>query len=63
MAYDIIALSQLRWDDVQQRPHHLMRCAARDHRVFFVEEPVYGPLVPPKHNDHLRLCQRSVVYG
>ena len=37
---DLICLSHLRWDFVFQRPQHLMARAARDRRVFFVEEPV-----------------------
>jgi glycosyltransferase involved in cell wall biosynthesis len=39
---DVICFSHLRWDDVFQRPHHLMSLAARDRRVFFVEEPSDG---------------------
>jgi UDP-galactopyranose mutase len=38
---DILCLSHLRWDHVYQRPNHLMSRAARDARVFFMEEPVY----------------------
>ncbi len=41
--YDIVCLSHLRWDFVHQRPHHLLTRFARDHRVYFVEEPLYGP--------------------
>ena len=37
---DLVCLSHLRWDHVFQRPHHLMVRAARDRRVFFVEEPL-----------------------
>lgn len=39
---DLICLSHLRWDFVYQRPQHLMSRCARDRRVFFVEEPIYG---------------------
>jgi len=39
---DIVCLSHLRWDFVYQRPQHLMSGFARDRRVFFVEEPMYG---------------------
>jgi len=39
---DLICLSHLRWDLVFQRPHHLLTRCARDRRVFFVEEPVFG---------------------
>lgn len=39
---DLICLSHLRWDFVYQRPQHLLSRCAKDRRVFFVEEPVYG---------------------
>jgi UDP-galactopyranose mutase len=39
---DIVCLSHLRWDFVYQRPQHLMSRFARQHRVFFVEEPIDG---------------------
>lgn len=41
-SYDIVCLSHLRWDFVFQRPHHLLVRFARRHRVFFVEEPIFG---------------------
>ena len=41
-APDLVCLSHLRWDLVFQRPQHLLTRAARDRRVFFVEEPIYG---------------------
>ena len=37
--YDLVCFSQLRWNFVYQRPHHLMSRAARGRRVFYVEEP------------------------
>jgi UDP-galactopyranose mutase len=40
---DILCFSQLRWDFVYQRPHHLMSRAARERRVWYVEEPVFEP--------------------
>ncbi len=40
---DIVCFSHLRWDFVFQRPNQLMTRAARDRRVFFVEEPVVDP--------------------
>lgn len=43
---DLICLSHLRWDFVWQRPQHLMSRFARDRRVFFVEEPVWGAAEP-----------------
>ena len=39
---DLVCLSHLRWDFVYQRPQHLMSRFARDRRVFFFEEPIYG---------------------
>ena len=38
---DIVCLSHLRWDFVFQRPQHLLSRAAREGRVFYVEEPVW----------------------
>lgn len=37
---DLVCVSHLRWDFVFQRPQHLMTRAARDRRVYFVEEPL-----------------------
>ncbi len=44
--FDLVCLSHLRWDFVYQRPQHLLSRCARDHRVFFVEEPLVdrGPV-------------------
>jgi UDP-galactopyranose mutase len=39
---DLVCFSHLRWDFVFQRPQHLLTRCARDRRVFFIEEPVYG---------------------
>src|SRR3954451_3494225 len=43
---DFLVLSHLRWDFVYQRPQHLLSRCARQHRVFFVEEPIAtdGPM-------------------
>ena len=38
---DLICLSHLRWDFVYQRPQHLLSRAARNRRVYFVEEPLF----------------------
>ena len=38
---DILCLSHLRWDFVFQRPQHLLSRAAKQGRVFYVEEPVF----------------------
>jgi UDP-galactopyranose mutase len=39
---DLICLSHLRWDFVYQRPQHLLTRCAKERRVFFVEEPIFG---------------------
>ena len=39
---DLVCLSHLRWNFVFQRPQHLLSRFARERRVFFFEEPVYG---------------------
>ena len=38
---DLVCLSHLRWNFVYQRPQHLLSRAARDRRVFVIEEPIY----------------------
>src|SRR4029078_12401587 len=43
---DLICLSHLRWDFVYQRPQHLLSRTAKERRVFFVEEPIYGDTLP-----------------
>ena len=57
MARDLVCFSHLRWDFVYQRPNHLMSRAARDRRVFFVEEPLAEPCPTP----HLRSVDRQGV--
>ncbi len=39
---DLICFSHLRWDFVFQRPQHILTRFAKERRVFFVEEPVFG---------------------
>ena len=43
---DLLCLSHLRWNFVFQRPQHLLSRFARERRVFFFEEPIYGPGLP-----------------
>jgi len=38
---DLVCFSHLRWDFVFQRPQHLLTRFAKNHRVFFIEEPVF----------------------
>ena len=53
---DLLCFSHLRWDFVFQRPQHLLSRCARDRRVFFIEEPVYG-------NGSMRLDVRETETG
>lgn len=53
---DLVCFSHLRWDFVYQRPQHLLTRCARDRRVFFVEEPVFG-------NGSMRLDVREAEGG
>ncbi len=46
LPYDLVCLSHLRWHFVFQRPQHLLSRAARERRVFFVEEPVWDADTP-----------------
>src|SRR5262249_37461338 len=39
---NIVCISHLRWDFVFQRPQHLLTRAARNGRVFYIEEPRFG---------------------
>jgi UDP-galactopyranose mutase len=43
---DLVCLSHLRWNFVFQRPQHLLSRFARERRVFFYEEPIFGPGEP-----------------
>jgi UDP-galactopyranose mutase len=38
---DLVCFSHLRWNFVYQRPQHLLSRAARDRRVFVIEEPLF----------------------
>lgn len=38
---DVLCFSHLRWDFVYQRPQHLLSRFSQQHRVFFVEEPIF----------------------
>ncbi len=46
LSLDLICLSHLRWNFVYQRPQHLLSRAARQQRVFFFEEPIFGDDTP-----------------
>ena len=53
---DLVCFSHLRWDFVYQRPQHLLTRCAKDRRVFFVEEPIFG-------NGSMRLETREADAG
>lgn len=53
---DLVCFSHLRWDFVYQRPQHLLSRCARDGRVFFIEEPIFG-------NGSMRLDVRETDSG
>jgi UDP-galactopyranose mutase len=48
----LICFSHLRWHFVYQRPQHLMGRFAREHRVFFIEEPVASDALEPWLESH-----------
>ena len=53
---DLVCFSHLRWDFVYQRPQHLLTRCAKDRRVFFIEEPIFG-------NGSMRLQTREAEGG
>lgn len=53
---DLVCFSHLRWDFVYQRPQHLLSRCAKDRRVFYVEEPIFG-------NGSMRLEVREADAG
>ena len=53
---DLVCFSHLRWDWVYQRPQHLLKRAAADRRVFFIEEPIFD-------NGSMRLDARESDTG
>jgi UDP-galactopyranose mutase len=53
---DLVCFSHLRWDFVFQRPQHLLTRCAKQRRVFFVEEPIFG-------NGSMRLEMREADGG
>jgi len=52
--FDLICFSHLRWSFVFQRPQHLLSRYARERRVYFIEEPVFGDA-----DDHLELTSSA----
>lgn len=43
---DLVVFSHLGWNYVYQRPQHLLTRAARDRRVFYIQEPQFSPTGP-----------------
>ena len=54
---DIVAFSSTSWDDVHDRPRLLMTRCAKNHRVFFFQEPKHDALDDP----HLELAIQDRV--
>ena len=56
---DLLVFSHMRWDFIFQRPQHLLSRQARNRRVFYFEEPVYGMTEIPRL--HLRETAENVL--
>ncbi|MDP2310702.1 MAG: hypothetical protein Q8P18_32090 [Pseudomonadota bacterium] len=65
--HDLICFSPLRWGTGLQRPQHLMSRAARDRRVWFIEEPVLGAAAPRLHRtrtaEYVDVCVPQLPHG
>ncbi len=59
--FDLVCLSHLRWDFVYQRPQHLLSRCAKERRVFFVEEPIFGDESEPRLDVSSREDKLQVV--
>jgi len=59
--FDLVCLSHLRWDFVYQRPQHLLSRCAKERRVFFVEEPIFGDESDPRLDVSAREDKLQVV--
>ena len=65
---DLLCFSHLRWGFVFQRPNHLMSRAARQRRVFFIEEPTFdgpsaGEIVEEISPEGVRVCTPRLPGG
>lgn len=62
-----VVFSHLRWDFVYQRPQHLISRFARQHRVWFFEEPIFGSeratLQTEARDAHLTVCRPLLPDG
>ena len=65
---DLVVFSHLRWDFVYQRPQHLISRFAREHRVWFLEEPILGDdsqafLERSPREGQLEVCRPHLPHG
>lgn len=63
---DLICFSHLRWDFVYQRPQHILSRAARQWRVWYIEEPIWADtteLVIRSINDQLSVVVPHLAHG
>ena len=60
MKSPLIVFSHLRWDFVYQRPQHLLSRIAHQHRVIFIEEPMYEAGTAPKF-EYRNPCDNVLV--
>jgi glycosyltransferase involved in cell wall biosynthesis len=63
---DLICFSHLRWNFVYQRPQHLISRAARQWRVWYIEEPVWADtteLIIRPIDDHLSVVIPQLAHG
>jgi len=60
MTSPLIVFSHLRCDFVFQRPQHLLSRIAHQHRVLFIEEPVFEPGAQP-HFEYRNPCDNVLV--
>jgi len=50
---DLICFSHLRWNFVYQRPQHLLSRAAKNYRIWFIEEPIWSDTL------HMSISQQT----
>lgn len=58
---DLLVFAHLRWEDVYERPQHLLSRHAKYRRVYYFEEPVYGKTEIPRYHLKETDDQVSVV--
>ena len=55
---DLLVFAHLRWEDVYERPQHLLSRHAKYRRVYYFEEPVFGKSDIPRY--HIKETQDHV---